>query len=106
MLSDNEKKATVALIEDIKERGVQEIGWWYSILKDEHFDLNYAFELLQENHEMIGDKGDIKALTLQLYIDDIDCDDELELYHFSKLVDYFIDKSAYNEALEELESKK
>lgn len=97
------KKAVIAFIEDIKERGVREIGWWYNVLKDENFDLNWAFELLQKNHELIGDKGDIKELALQSYIDDIDCDDELELYCFSKLVDYFIDKSAYNDTLEELE---
>lgn len=52
---------------------------------------------------MIGDKGDIKALALQLYIDDIDYDNELDLYYFNKLIDYFIDKSAYYDTLEELE---
>lgn len=103
MLSDNEKKAVVAFIEDIKERGVQEIGWWYSILQDKNFDLNWAFEVLQENSYLIGDKGDIKALALQLYINDIDYDDELDLYYFNKLIDYFIDRSAYYDTLEELE---
>lgn len=106
MLSDNEKKALITFIEDIKERGVQEIGWWYNIFKDENFDLNWAFEELQENKDLISDKGDIKALTLQLYIDDIDYNSELDLYYLSKLIDYFIDKSAYYDTLEELESKK
>lgn len=105
MLSDNEKKALITFIEDIKERGAQEIGWWYSILQDKNFDLNWAFKLLQENSYLIGDKGDIKALALQLYINDIDYDDELDLYYFNKLIDYFVDNSAYYETLEELEKK-
>ena len=103
MLSDNEKKAVVAFIEDIKERGVRDIGWWHDVLKNENFNLNWAFKLLQENHELIGDKGDIKELALQLYVNDIDCDDELELYYFSKLVDYFIDNGVYYDTLEKLE---
>ena len=103
MLSDNEKKALIIFIEDIKERGVQEIGWWYNILKDENFDLNWAFKVLQENRYLIGDKGDIKALALQLYIDDIDYDNELDLYYFNKLIDYFIDNSTYYDTLKELE---
>lgn len=103
MLSDNEKKAIIAFIEDIKERGVREIGYWYSILKDKDFDLNWTLTRLQENRDLIGDKGDIRDLMLQLYIDGIDYDNELDLYYFSKLIDYFIDKSAYYDTLEELE---
>lgn len=70
----------IAFIENIKERGVRDIGWWYNVFKNENFDLNWAFKLLQENHELIGDKGDI-----------------------SKLVDYFIDNGVYYDTLEKLE---
>ncbi len=105
MLSDNEKKAIIAFIEDIKEHGVREIGYWYSILKDKDFDLDWTLTLLQKEKDLIGDKGDIRDLMLQLYIDDIDYDDELDLYYFSKLIDYFIDKSAYYDTLKELEKK-
>lgn len=106
MLSDNEKKALQAQLEDIKEYGVINTGYYWEVFEKLEYPL--MFGLLEDaiNDGLISGNlknGDLMNYALDLYIEQMDPKKEYDLKHFSKFNDCFMNFSYYTEVLEELE---
>lgn len=106
MLSDNEKKALQAQLEEIKEYGTLNTGYYWNVFKK--IDIQWMFNLLEDNVQNGSIDKNVKNNTLmdmalQLYINDIDENDENDLEDFSEFNDEFMNYSTYEVTLEELE---
>ena len=105
-MSENTKKALQAQLQEIKEYGTLNTGYYWNIFKK--IDLQYAFNLLEENIQngLIDENiknNTLMDMTLQLYIDNIDENDENDLIDFLEFNDELMNFSTYTDALEELE---
>lgn len=106
MISEKEKKALQAQLEEIKEYGTLNTGYYWDVFKK--IDIQWMFNLLEDNVQNgLIDKNikdnTLMDMALQLYINDIDENDEDDLEDFSKFNDCFMNYSTYTVALEELE---
>ena len=105
-MSENTKKALQAQLQEIKEYGTLNTGYYWNVFKK--IDLQWAFNLLEENIQNgLIDKNiknnTLMDIALQLYIDDINEDDENDLIDFSNFNDEFMNYSTYTVEFEELE---
>ena len=106
MISEKEKKALQAQLQEIKEYGTLNIGYYWDVFKK--IDIQWAFNLLEENIQNgLIDKNiknnTLMDMALQLYINDIDEDDENDLEDFADFNNCFMNYSIYTVELEELE---
>ena len=105
-MSENTKKALQAQLQEIKEYGVLNTGYYWNIFKK--IDIQWLFNLLEDAiQEGLIDKNIknnmLMNFALQLYIDDIDEDDDKDLINFSEFNDEFMNYSTYTVELDELE---
>ena len=105
-MSENTKKALQAQLQEIKEYGVLNTGYYWNIFKK--IDIQWLFNLLEDaiNDGLISRKlknDELMHFALQLYIDDINENDEKDLKDFENFHDEFMNFSTYTDALEELE---
>ena len=106
MLSDNEKKALQAQLEEIREYGAIDTGYYWEVFKK--IDIAYMFKLLANaiNYGAISKnlkRNDLMNYALDLYIDDINENDENDLRDFSNFNDCFMNFNTYTVELEKLE---
>lgn len=106
MISDNEKKALQAQLEEIKQWGSRNVGYYWEVFKK--LDIVYMFERLEDaiNGGLLGGKLKITNLmdfALDWYIFGLFSDNEDDLEDFSKFNDCFMNYSTYTVVLEELE---
>lgn len=106
MISEKEKKALQAQLEEIKEWGSRNIGYYWEVFKK--LDHAVMFERLQDaiNDGLLG--GDLKTsdlmdFTLDWYIFGLNSDDENDLEDFANFHDCFMNYRVYEVELEELE---
>lgn len=105
-MSENTKKALQAQLTEIKEYGVLNTGYYWNIFKK--IDIQWLFNLLEDAIQGCLIDKNIKNNTLmdfalQLYIDDIDENNDNDLINFSEFNDEFMNYSTYTVELEELE---
>ena len=105
-MSENTKKALQAQLTEIKEYGVLNTGYYWNIFKK--IDIQWLFNLLEDAIQGGLIDKNIKNnmlmnFALQLYIDDIDENDDNDLIIFSEFNDEFMNYSTYTVELEELE---
>ena len=108
MISEKEKEALQAQLQEIKEYGTLNTGYYWDVFKK--IDIQWAFNLLEENIQNgLIDKNiknnTLMDMALQLYINDIDENDENDLEDFADFNDCFMNYSTYTVVLEELEKK-
>lgn len=106
MISNNEKKALQAQLEEIKEYGVVNTGYYWEVFEKLEYPL--MFGLLEDaiNDGLISGNlkaGDLMNYTLASYIEKMNPEKEYDLKHFSKFNDCFMNYSTYTATLEELE---
>lgn len=107
-MSENTKKALQAQLQEIKEYGVLNTGYYWNIFKK--IDIQWLFNLLEDAiQEGLIDKNIknnmLMNFALQLYIDNIDENDDKDLINFSEFNDEFMNYSTYTVELDELEKK-
>lgn len=105
-MNKNEKKALQAQLEDIKEYGVINTGYYWEAFKKLEYPL--LFGLLEDaiNDGLISGNlknGDLMNYALDLYIEQMNPKEEYDLKHFSNFNDCFMNFGYYTEVLEELE---
>lgn len=105
-MNKNEKKALQAQLEDIKEYGIINTGYYWEVFEKLEYPL--LFGLLEDaiNDGLISKNlknGDLMNYALDLYIEQINPEKEYDLKHFSKFNDCFMNYSTYTVVLEELE---
>lgn len=105
-MSENTKKALQAQLQEIKEYGVLNTGYYWNIFKK--IDIQWLFNLLEDAIQRGLIDKNIKNnmlmnFALQLYIDDIDENNNNDLINFSEFNDEFMNFSTYTIELEELE---
>lgn len=105
-MNKNEKKALQAQLEDIKEYGVINTGYYWEVFEKLEYPL--MFGLLEDaiNEGLISGNlknGVLMNYALDLYIEQMNPKKEYDLKHFSKFNDCFMNFSYYTEVLEELE---
>lgn len=106
MISKNEKKALQAQLEEIKEYGAVNTGYYWEVFEKLEYPL--MFGLLEDviNDGLISGNlkdGDLMNYALVLYIEKMNPEEDFDLEHFSKFNDCFMNYSTYTVALEELE---
>lgn len=105
-MDDNIKIALQAQLKELQEEGVFNAGYSYDVFKK--LDTPWLFELV-ENEIQLGsiDKyiktNDLQMIALQLYIDDLDFNDEDDLRNFRNIYQYFNNLNTYNKVLKALE---
>lgn len=105
-MDDNIKIALQAQLKELQEKGVGSFGYSYDIFKK--LDTIWLLELV-ENEIQLGsiDKyiktNDLQMIALQLYIDNLDLNDEDDLREFRDIYQYFNNLNTYNKVLKALE---
>lgn len=107
-MSENTKKALQAQLKEIKEYGVVNTGYYWNVFKK--INNYWMFSLLEDaiNDGLISRKlkrDELMHFALQLYIDDINDNDENDLKDFENFHDELMNFSTYTDVLEELEKK-
>lgn len=105
MISEKEKEALQAQLQEIKEYGTLNTGYYWDVFKK--IDIQWMFNLLEDNGQNgLIDKNiknnALMDIALQLYIDE---NDENDLEDFADFNDCFMNYSTYTVELEELEKK-
>lgn len=102
----NIKIALQAQLKELQEEGIFNAGYSYDVFKK--LNTPWLFELV-ENEIQLGsiDKyiktNDLQMIALQLYIDDLDLNDEDDLKEFREIYQYFNNLNTYNKVLKALE---
>lgn len=105
-MDDNIKIALQAQLKELQEEGIFNAGYSYDVF--EKLYTPWLFELV-ENEIQLGsiDKyiktNDLQMIALQLYIDDLDLNDEDDLKEFREIYQYFNNLNTYNKVLKALE---
>ena len=105
-MDDNIKIALQAQLEELQEEGIFNAGYSYDIFKK--LDTLWLLELI-ENEIQLGSidqhikVNDLQMIALQLYIDNLDFNDEDDLREFRELYQYFNNLNTYNKVLKALE---
>ena len=105
-MNKNEKKALQAQLDEIRQWGSKNIGYYWEVFKK--LDHAVMFERLQDAIDggLLG--GELKTdnlmdFTLDWYIFGLNSDDENDLEDFADFNDCFMNYSTYTVMLEELE---
>ena len=102
----NIKIALQAQLKELQEEGIFNAGYSYDVFKK--LNTPWLFELV-ENEIQLGsiDKyiktNGLQMIALQLYIDDLDLNDEDDLKEFREIYQYFNNLNTYNKVLKALE---
>lgn len=105
-MDDNVKIALQAQLKELQEEGIFNAGYSYDIFKK--LDIPWLLELI-ENEIQLGSidqyikVNDLQMIALQLYIDNLDLNDEDDLREFRELYQYFSNLNTYNKVLKALE---
>lgn len=105
-MDDNIKIALQAQLKELQEEGIFNAGYSYGIFK--RLDIPWLLELI-ENEIQLGSidqhikTNDLQMIALQLYIDDLNLNDEDDLREFRELYQYFNNLNTYNKVLKALE---
>lgn len=105
-MDDNVKIALQAQLKELQQEGVLNAGYSYDIFKK--LDTPWLLELV-ENEIQLGSidqhikVNDLQMIALQLYIDNLDFNDEDDLREFRELYQYFNNLNTYNKVLKALE---
>ena len=105
-MDDNIKIALQAQLKELQEEGIFNAGYSYDIFKK--LDTLWLLELI-ENEIQLGSidqhikVNDLQMIALQLYIDNLDLNDEDDLREFRELYQYFANLNTYNKVLKALE---
>jgi len=105
-MDDNIKIALQAQLKELQEEGIFNAGYSYDIFKK--LDTLWLLELI-ENEIQLGSidqyikSNDLQMIALQLYIDNLDLNDEDDLREFRELHQYFNNLNTYNKVLKALE---
>ena len=105
-MDDNIKIALQAQLKELQEEGIFNAGYSYDIFK--RLDIPWLLELI-ENEIQLGSidqhikVNDLQMIALQLYIDNLDFNDEDDLKEFRELYQYFNNLNTYNKVLKALE---
>lgn len=105
-MDDNIKIALQAQLKELQEEGILNAGYSYDIFKK--LDIPWLLELI-ENEIQLGSidqhikVNDLQIIALQLYIDNLDLNDEDDLREFRELHQYFNNLNTYNKVLKALE---
>lgn len=105
-MDDNVKIALQAQLKELQEEGVLNAGYSYDVFKK--LDTLWLLELI-ENEIQLGSidqhikVNDLQMIALQLYIDNLDFNDEDDLREFRELYQYFNNLNTYNKVLKALE---
>lgn len=105
-MDDNIKIALQAQLEELQEEGIFNAGYSYDIFKK--LDTLWLLELI-ENEIQLGSidqhikVNDLQMIALQIYIDNLDLNDEDDLREFRELYQYFNNLNTYNKVLKALE---
>ena len=104
-MDDNIKIALQAQFKELQEEGIFNAGYSYDIFK--RLDIPWLLELI-ENEIQLGSidqhikVNDLQMIALQLYIDNLDLNDEDDLKEFRELHQYFNNLNTYNNVLKAL----
>lgn len=105
-MDDNIKIALQAQLKELQEEGIFNAGYSYDIFKK--LDTPWLLELV-ENEIQLGSidqhikTNDLQMIALQLYIDNLDLNNEDDLREFRELYQYFNNLNTYNKVLKALE---
>ena len=105
-MDDNIKIALQAQLKELQEEGVFNAGYSYDVFK--RLDTPWLLDLV-ENEIQLGsiDKyiktNDLQMIALQLYIDDLDLNNEDDLREFREIYQYFNNLNTYNKVSKALE---
>lgn len=105
-MDDNIKIALQAQLKELQEEGIFNAGYSYDIFKK--LDTLWLLELI-ENEIQLGSIdqhikiNDLQMIALQIYIDNLDLNDEDDLREFRELYQYFNNLNTYNKVLKALE---
>ena len=105
-MDDNIKIALQAQLKELQEEGIFNAGYSYDIFKK--LDTLWLLELI-ENEIQLGSidqhikVNDLQMIALQIYIDNLDLNDEDDLREFRELYQYFNNLNTYNKVLKALE---
>lgn len=105
-MDDNIRIALQAQLKELQEEGIFNAGYSYDIFKK--LDTLWLLELI-ENEIQLGSidqhikVNDLQMIALQLYIDNLDLNDEDDLREFRELYQYFNNLNTYNKVLKALE---
>ena len=105
-MDDNIKIALQAQLKELQEEGIFNAGCSYDIFK--RLDIPWLLELI-ENEIQLGSidqhikVNDLQMIALQLYIDNLDFNDEDDLKEFRELYQYFNNLNTYNKVFKALE---
>ena len=105
-MDDNIKIALQAQLKELQEEGILNAGYSYDVFKK--LDTIWLLELI-ENEIQLGSidqhikVNDLQMIALQLYIDNLDLNDEDDLREFRELYQYFNNLNTYNKVLKALE---
>ena len=105
-MDDNIKIALQAQLKELQEEGIFNAGYSYDIFK--RLDIPWLLELI-ENEIQLGSidqhikVNDLQMIALQLYIDNLNLNDEDDLREFRELYQYFNNLNTYNKVLKALE---
>lgn len=105
-MDDNIKIALQAQLKELQEEGILNAGYSYDIFKK--LDTLWLLELV-ENEIQLGSidqhikTNDLQMIALQLYIDNLNLNDEDDLREFREIYQYFNNLNTYNKVLKALE---
>jgi hypothetical protein len=105
-MNKNEKKALQAQLDEIKQWGSRNIGYYYEVFKK--LDTIVMFERLEDaiNGGLLGGRlktNNLMDFALDWYLFGLNSDDENDLEDFASFNDCFMNYSTYTVVLEELE---
>lgn len=105
-MDDNIKIALQAQLKELQEEGILNAGYSYDVFK--RLNIPWLLELVEEEINLGSfdrgiNSGDLQMIALQLYIDNLDFNDEDDLKEFRELYQYFNNLNTYNKVLKALE---
>ena len=105
-MNDNVKIASQAQLKELQEKGVYNVGYSNDVFK--RLDILLLLDLV-ENEIQLGsiDKyiktNDLQMIALQLYIDNLNLNNDKNLEEFRDIYQYFNNTNTYYNTLKELE---
>ena len=105
-MNDNVKIASQAQLKELQEKGVYNVGYSNDVFK--RLDILLLLELVEKEIQMETINGYINSDTLQpkalqLYINNLDLNDDKDLEEFRDIYQYFNNTNIYYNTLNSLE---
>lgn len=105
-MNNNVKIATQAQLKELQEKGVGSFGYSNDVFK--RIDIPYLLELVEKEIQMgtingYINSGVLQIIALQLYIEDLDLNNDKDLEEFRDIYQYFNNTNTYYNTLNALE---